>query len=368
MRDSGCAVEVADLVKRYPKASANAVDGLSFVVPPGEVFGLLGPNGAGKTTTVGILTTRVMPTEGLAKVAGLDVVRDAVAVRSRLGVVPQRVNLDRALTVRNNLIFHAAYHGLSRSDRAARADEMLDRMGLADKARQDVDKLSGGQSQRLMIARGLMHRPSVLFLDEPSTGLDPQARLFVHDRVRTLREDGVTVMLTTHDMDEAAKLCDRVGIVDHGQMLALDTPAALVRSLPGSATLEVGVRAGGVPAESVVEALGELAGVERVELLGSVPGRNELGVGPASVVGPALGDRSDGSRTEVATAARTGTDPDPDTDTTQRLRIYVAGEPAALVGPVVSVLSARGASVADMSLGEATLEDVFIGLTGRDLR
>jgi ABC-2 type transport system ATP-binding protein len=173
-------------------------------------------------------------------------------------------------------------------------------------------------------------------------------------------------MLTTHDMDEAAKLCDRVGIVDHGQMLALDTPAALVRSLPGSATLEVGVRAGGVPAESVVEALGELAGVERVELLGSVTGRNELGAGPASVVGPALGDRSDGSRTEVATAARTGTDPD--TDTTQRLRIYVAGEPAALVGPVVSVLSARGASVADMSLGEATLEDVFIGLTGRDLR
>jgi ABC-2 type transport system ATP-binding protein len=348
------AVEVRELVKRYPKAQVNAVDELSFAVYPGEVFGLLGPNGAGKTTTVGILTTRVVPTSGVARVAGLDVVRDAVAVRSRLGVVPQRVNLDRSLSARNNLIFHAAYHGLSRADRAARADELLDRMGLADKAKENLDNLSGGQSQRLMIARGLMHRPSVLFLDEPSTGLDPQARLFVHDRVRALSEDGVTVVLTTHDMDEAAKLADRVGIVDHGRMLTIGTPAALVRSLPVSATLDVTVRADGVPADSLIAALAAQPGVERVEPLGPAPVaavpevRAVVPGGPpgASVLAPAL-----------------------DTETAPpRLRVYVAGDPTALVGPVVSVLSVRGASVTDLSLGEPTLEDVFIHLTGRDLR
>lgn len=232
------AVEVKELVKRYPKSPANAVDGLSFAVRPGEVFGLLGPNGAGKSTTVGVLTTRVLPTGGTAKVAGLDVVRDAVAVRGRLGVVPQRVNLDRSLTARNNLVFHARYHGSSRAEAEARADEMLDRMGLADKGKVSVDNLSGGQSQRLMIARALMHRPTVLFLDEPSTGLDPQARLFVHDRIRALRADGVTVVLTTHDMDEAAKLSDRVGVVDHGRMLALDTPSTLVEALPPDAAVK----------------------------------------------------------------------------------------------------------------------------------
>jgi ABC-2 type transport system ATP-binding protein len=327
--DGEPAVEVDQLVKRYPKSPVNAVDGLSFAVRRGEVFGLLGPNGAGKTTTVGVLTTRVLPTAGAARVAGLDVVHDCVAVRGRLGVVPQRVNLDRSLSTRNNLIFHAAYHGLSRADRVARADELLDRMGLADKAKRSVDNLSGGESQRLMIARGLMHRPEVLFLDEPSTGLDPQARLFVHDRVRSLREEGVTVLLTTHDMDEAAKLSDRVGIVDHGRMLALDTPAALVRSLPGSATLEVSVRTAGGPLDGMVPGLAALPGVERVEPLG--------------------GGGADGQAV-------------------WRLRVYVTGEPAALVGPVVSVLSARGASVAELSLGEPTLEDVFINLTGRDLR
>jgi ABC-2 type transport system ATP-binding protein len=416
------AAEVIELVKRYPKSPANAVDGLSFSVRRGEVFGLLGPNGAGKTTTVGILTTRVLPTAGTARITGLDVVRDAVAVRARIGVVPQRINLDRSLSTQNNLIFHAAYHGLSRSDRNARADELLERMGLADKAKASVDKLSGGQSQRLMIARALMHRPEVLFLDEPSTGLDPQARLFVHDRVRALRAEGVTVVLTTHDMDEAAKLSDRVGIIDHGRMLALDTPAALVRSLPGSATLEVTVRPGDTSASVLVDALVELRGVERVERLtggsGDTPGAGTGGDGAASgsagvaavsaggtggsgglavgtggaartgaavvgsgavdTVGLAAGDRggdSDAGGDGGATAgehrpvavtpsirARASGQPG------NRFRIYVAGEPAALVGPVVSALSTCGASVSDLSIGEPTLEDVFIHLTGRDLR
>jgi ABC-2 type transport system ATP-binding protein len=323
-----CAVEVRELVKRYPKNPRNAVDGLSFTVERGEIFGLLGPNGAGKTTTVGVLTTRVLPTAGTALVAGLDVVADAVAVRSRLAVVPQRINLDRSLSVRNNLVFHAAYHGVGRSERGRRADELLDRMGLTEKADALVDTLSGGQSQRVMIARGLMHRPEVLFLDEPSTGLDPQARLFVHDQVQALCAEGVTILLTTHDMDEAQKLTDRVGIVDHGRLLALDTPARLVRSLPGRATVEVTLARNGLHPQALGGELAALPGVERVELLG-----------------PPTGEAAE-----------------------LRLRLYVDADPTALLGPVVGALGARGATLTDVALGEPTLEDVFISLTGRELR
>jgi ABC-2 type transport system ATP-binding protein len=222
---------------------------------------------------------------------------------------------------------------------------MLERMGLADKAKVGVDKLSGGQAQRLMIARGLMHRPEVLFLDEPSTGLDPQARLFVHDRVRVLSEEGVTIVITTHDMDEAAKLSDRVGIVDHGRMLALDTPAQLVRSLSGSATVEVSVRPGEASTRLLIATLLGLPGVQRVEQLGVT--------GVTGSPGP-----------EAVAAGHSGAL----ADTAVRLRVYVAGEPAALVGPVAGALAARGASVADLSIGEPSLEDVFIHLTGRDLR
>ena len=321
------AVEVLDLVKRYPKASGSAVDGLSFEVREGEVFGLLGPNGAGKTTTVGVLTTRVLPTGGQARVAGLDVRRDAVAVCAKLAVVPQRVNLDRSLTVRDNLRFHAAYHGIGRAERNARADELLARMGLTEKAKAISDDLSGGQAQRVMIARGLMHRPQVLFLDEPSTGLDPQARLFVHDQIRTLRSEGVTVVLTTHDMDEAHKLSDRVGIVDHGRLLALDTPDELVRSLPGEATLDLTVDLAAQSPQPLVDELEGLGDVERVE-------------------------------------AREGSASDP----ALRLRLYVVRDPAELLAPVVQATGRHGASVRDVSLGTPTLEDVFISLTGRDLR
>ena len=232
------AVEVIDLIKRYPKRDVNALDGISLSVTAGEVFGLLGPNGAGKSTTIGILTTRVVATSGHALVCGVDVIRNPVAARSRFAVVPQRVNLDRAITARQNLLFHAAYHGIGKAERELRADELLEQLGLTDRGNDKVDRFSGGQSQRLMIARGLMHRPDVLFLDEPSTGLDPQARLFVWDRVRELRAGGVTIMLTTHDMDEASALCDRVGIVDHGRLLALDTPAALTAALGAGSSLE----------------------------------------------------------------------------------------------------------------------------------
>ena len=222
-----------DLVKRYPKSPVNAVDGLALSVAPGEVFGLLGPNGAGKTTTVGMLTTRVRPTSGRATVGSVDVAADPVSARSMLAVVPQRSNLDRSISIRRNLTFHAAYHGVPASEAEQRANELLDQFGLLERANVKPDMFSGGQSQRVMIARALMHEPLVLFLDEPTTGLDPAARLFVWDRLRELRDRGVTLFLTTHDMHEAAVLADRVGIMDHGKLLALDTPDALMRGLAG---------------------------------------------------------------------------------------------------------------------------------------
>src|SRR5437879_7124593 len=270
------AVEVVDLRKRYAKSKVVAVAGISFAVDRGEVFGLLGPNGAGKTTTVGILTTRVRPTGGTAKVAGIDVMADPVAARRILAVVPQRNNLDRSLSVRQNLLFHAAYHGVPRAERRERAEVLLGQFGLADRADEKPAMFSGGQSQRMMIARALMHAPEVLFLDEPSTGLDPAARLFVWDRVRELQAAGTTIVLTTHDMDEAAALADRVGIMDRGELLALDTPKALIRQLPGERTLDVSVNLDNVAStEAVSAALSGLAGVERAEHVpppGAAPG------------------------------------------------------------------------------------------------
>jgi ABC-2 type transport system ATP-binding protein len=364
--DAG-AVLVRDLVKRYPKRDTNAVDGLSFEVGHGEVFGLLGPNGAGKTTTVGILTTRVTATSGGAWVAGVDVLRNSVEARQRLAVVPQRVNLDRSLTARQNLIFHAAYHLVPSGERRARADRVLEEFGLGDRGNDKVDFYSGGMAQRLMIARALMHEPEVLFLDEPTTGLDPQARLFVWDRVRELRGRGVTVLLTTHDMDEAAELADRVGIMDHGRLLALDTPAALTRGLTGQAVLDVAVvPAAGDTAERLLEALAKLEGVERAERVATaapafaVPGPGGSGPRPGGN-GPGPGGNGPGP-------GGGGGPPGMGQDGEVRLRLYLSGEPALLLGPVVEALAGFGAALKDVHIGEPTLEDVFIDLTGRGLR
>jgi len=321
---AGPAVDVVDLVKRYPKRDTNAVDGISFQVASGECFGLLGPNGAGKTTTIGVLTTRVKPTGGAAFVDGVDVVAAPVRARTRLGVVPQRPNLDRSLDVRQNLLFHASYHGVPVKVREARATELLEQLGLADRAKDKVDRLSGGQAQRVMIARALMHSPPVLFLDEPATGLDPAARIYVWDRIRELKDSGVTVLLTTHDMDEAATLADRVGIVDHGRLLALDTPLALTKSLIGSGTLELVVEGTEDSAVLLTEFAG-LADVERVE--------------PVGTGGSVL-----------------------------RARLYVTGEPARLVAPVAEVVTRHHGRLTEVRLGEPSLEDVFIHLTGRALR
>ena len=209
-----------------------AVEGLDLTVNEGEFFGVIGPNGAGKTTTIGMLTTRVRPTGGTACVAGADVVRQSVIVRQRIGVVPQRPNPDRSLDAWENLIFHAAYFGVSRKEAARRATALLDRLEISEKAHMKVDQLSGGQQQRLMIARALIHEPTILFLDEPTVGLDPNARNSLWEILRELHAQGRTIVMTTHYMPEAAELSDRIALIDSGRLLALDTPANLKLQTP----------------------------------------------------------------------------------------------------------------------------------------
>ncbi|HVR02034.1 MAG TPA: ABC transporter ATP-binding protein [Polyangia bacterium] len=232
-----------------------ALDGLDLSVGEGEFFGLLGPNGAGKTTTIGILTTRVLPSGGQASIGGADVVADAVAVRRRIGVVPQRPNPDRGLDVLENLTFHAAYFGFPRAASRARALGILERLGLADRALARIDALSGGQLQRLMIARALVHEPRVIFLDEPTVGLDPQARLALWDILRGLHAEGRTIVMTTHYMEEAEKLCARVAIVDRGKLLACDAPEALKKQAPGGTLVELTLDGEAAPAREAARAV-----------------------------------------------------------------------------------------------------------------
>jgi ABC-2 type transport system ATP-binding protein len=318
------AIDVSGLVKRYPGRPANALDGISFQVRRGEAVGLLGPNGAGKSTLVDILTTAALPTSGHATLDGIDVVASPVAARRRAGVVPQRPNLDRGLRLGEILTFHAAYHGVPRRDREERAAALLTELGLADRARDRADFLSGGLAQRMLLARALMHDPSVLFLDEPTNNLDPQSRLFLWDRIRSLRERGVTLVLTTHDMDEAERLCDRVAIVDRGRVLAMDTPGRLRDRMPATAMLELDVA--GRPAAG---ALSQLPGAARVE----------------------------------------GPTPRPGDDDTVRYRLWAGQQDAStLLGEAARAVVESGTELRGLRLARPTLEDVFIHLTGRALR
>ena len=232
-----------------------ALDGLDLEVAPGEFFGLLGPNGAGKTTTIGVLTTRVRPTAGSAAVAGIDVGANPVGVKQRIGVVPQRPNPDRQLTAIQNLLFHAAYFGIPRSASLPRAQALLEQLALGDRGESRVDQLSGGQQQRLMIARALIHEPEILFLDEPTVGLDPQARLDLWDILRSLQGQGRTIVMTTHYMEEADRLCDRLAIIDHGKLLALDSPAGLRARAPGGTLIEVTLDGDAAPLLPAVQAM-----------------------------------------------------------------------------------------------------------------
>src|SRR5213592_887985 len=222
-----------------PSGDVVALEALDLDIRAGEFFGLLGPNGAGKTTAIGILTTRVRPTSGKATVAGADVVEDSVRVRQTIGVVPQRPNADLSLNVMENLQFHAAYFGIGFDVATKRAHELLERLGLSEKASAKLSELSGGQQQRLMIVRALMHEPDILFLDEPTVGLDPQARLDLWEILRDLHNRGRTIVMTTHYMEEADRLCERLAIIDRGKLLALNTPRALKAKAPGGTLIEL---------------------------------------------------------------------------------------------------------------------------------
>ena len=293
-----------------------AVDALDLEVGRAELFGLLGPNGAGKTTTIGMLTTRVVPTGGRAFVDGIDVVAEPARAKERIGVVTQTNTLDRSLDVRENLEFHARYFGMDGREARAAADRMLEVMRLTEKASADVGTLSGGMAQRLMVARAILHRPPVLFLDEPTAGLDPQSRLGLWDIVRELHRDGQTVLLTTHYMEEADHLCERVAIMDHGRILALDQPAVLKRSL-------------GVDTVVTIQAEGD--GDDLADAL-----RGLQGATGAQVVDGAV-------------------------------RLYVDGGDG-LLPRVIAAAERAGHAVRDLRVEEPTLETVFITLTGRELR
>jgi len=225
------AIKVEDLTKTFN--GTTAVDHISFNVNNGELFGLLGPNGAGKTTTINILSTLLKPTSGYAEVAGFNVLEDRDAVRNSIGVVFQDTALDNRLTGRENLEFHSVMYGMSKEERDERLKEVLELVELIDKADIVVEKYSGGMKRRLEIARGLIHKPKVLFLDEPTLGLDAQTRRHIWDYIKKLNKEEVSIILTTHYMEEADYLCERVAIVDHGKIVALDTPQNLKDSLGG---------------------------------------------------------------------------------------------------------------------------------------
>src|SRR5579863_8439048 len=236
--ETGLALRTEDLRKTYKTKGGDvpAVRGIDLSVSKGQFFGLLGPNGAGKSTTISMLTTLVLPTGGRAWVAGVDVVADPVGVKRRIGVVTQNNTLDMQLTVAENLEFRSRFFGLGTREAARRAGQLIDAFGLADRRKAMSTDLSGGQARRLLIARALVHRPQVLFLDEPTAGLDPQTRVNLWDLLRVLHEQGQTVLLTTHYLEEAERLCDRVAVVDRGLVLASGTVAELTGSA-GAATV-----------------------------------------------------------------------------------------------------------------------------------
>ncbi len=254
-------IEAADLTKTY--GDLVAVDAISFAVEEGESFGLLGPNGAGKSTTMRMIGGTSLRTSGTLRVNGLDPETHGPEVRAQLGVIPQQDNLDEELRVRENLITYGRYFGLPYAYLRPKAAELLEFAQLTDKADAKVDSLSGGMKRRLTIARGLVNEPKILLLDEPTTGLDPQARHILWDRLFRLKEQGVTLIVTTHFMDEAEQLCDRLIVMDHGRIVAEGSPASLIREYASREVLEV--RFGSERNAAMVE---ELRGVaERLEVL-----------------------------------------------------------------------------------------------------
>jgi ABC-2 type transport system ATP-binding protein len=261
-------IETKNLTKRY--ASVEAVKGLSFAIRRGEIFGFLGPNGAGKTTTISMLSCLLKPSEGTAIVAGHDVVKASRQVKRRIGLVPQELALYPTLSARDNLDYFGRIYGLRGKALRQRVDEVLDMVGLADRARSAVKTYSGGMKRRLNIAAGLLHHPEVLFLDEPTVGVDPQSRNAIFEHVERLRDEGMTVIYTTHYMEEAERLCDRVAIVDEGRIVALDTPRKLISDL-GQGIIHLGVANG-----LVGETLAHIQSLPEIKTATRVDGRIEI--------------------------------------------------------------------------------------------
>jgi ABC-2 type transport system ATP-binding protein len=309
-------LEVKNLVKKYGDFAA--VNGISFDIKEGEIFSLLGPNGAGKTTTISMLSTLYVPTSGEATIGGHSTTKEPMAVRNLIGVVPQELALYEDLTARENLNFWGQMYGLSGKSLKVRVDEVLEQIGLTDKAKKRVKTYSGGMKRRVNIGVGLLHKPRLLFMDEPTVGIDPQSRRAILDSVKELNKQGMTVLYTTHYMEEAAELSDRVGIIDHGELIALGTQAELTKQVGQMETLILHLGENDDP-EQLAAAIRTLKMVRRADV----------------------------------------------TDHTVTIIVPEAEEALA---PAVTKANELGIKIHSVDIREPNLEAVFLHLTGRALR
>jgi ABC-2 type transport system ATP-binding protein len=309
-------LEVQNLVKHY--GDFQAVKGVSFNIEEGEIFSLLGPNGAGKTTTISMLSTLYTPTSGDATIGGHSVTKDPMAVRNIIGVVPQEIALYEDLTARENLIFWGQMYNLSGKPLNTRVDEVLEQIGLTDKARNRVKTFSGGMKRRVNIGVGLLHKPRLLFMDEPTVGIDPQSRRAILDTVKNLNKQGMTLLYTTHYMEEAQELSNRVGIIDHGEMIALGTQKELTQQVGQAETLILHVGENDAP-EALAKSLKGIPGIQQAEAVD-----HQISI--------------------------------------------VCAEAEDVLAAVVTKANERGIKIRSIDIREPNLEAVFLNLTGRALR
>jgi ABC-2 type transport system ATP-binding protein len=309
-------LEVKDLVKKY--GDFTAVNGISFDIKEGEIFSLLGPNGAGKTTTISILSTLYAPTSGEASIGGHSVTKEPMAVRNLIGVVPQELALYDDLSARENLVFWGQMYGLSGRTLKVRVEEVLEQIGLTEKAKNRVKTYSGGMKRRVNIGVGLLHKPSLLFMDEPTVGIDPQSRRAILDSVKALNQQGMTVLYTTHYMEEAEELSDRVGIIDHGELIAMGTQAELNRQVGEKDTLVLHIDES-QNGEALAAAVRKIHGVLKADI-------------------------------------------------TDHSVAVIAQEAKEIMAPVITTANELGIKIRSVDIREPNLEAVFLSLTGRALR